>query len=277
MARIRSQHPGQWTDEAFVSCSPFARLLAIAIRNEADDQGVFEWKPLQIKMRLFPADNVDVSALLAELSATDQVSRFEVSGKAYGAIRNFRRFQRPEKPKAVHPLPETMRVYVGLSATDCEIEGGDRQPVADESPTNRRPVADESPKVSAEGLGKMEEEGDKMEEGLDDPSLRSGRARASLGTRIPDDWQPTASEIAFAEASGLDAAEAAAEFRDYWRAVPGAKGRKLDWSATFRNSCRMKARSQNGAGSYNRKGDRVSNEERRYRAGVAGLAETLRE
>ena len=24
-------------------------------------------------------------------------------------------------------------------------------------------------------------------------------------------------------------------FRDYWRAVPGAKGRKLDWQATFRN------------------------------------------
>ena len=35
--------------------------------TESDDAGVFEWKPLQIKMRIFPADAVDVAAMLAEL------------------------------------------------------------------------------------------------------------------------------------------------------------------------------------------------------------------
>ena len=29
----------------------------------------------------------------------------------------------------------------------------------------------------------------------------------------------------------------AEEFRNYWCAVPGARGRKLDWAATFRNRC----------------------------------------
>ena len=33
MARIRSIFPNQWTDDGFVSCSPLARLLAIALRN----------------------------------------------------------------------------------------------------------------------------------------------------------------------------------------------------------------------------------------------------
>ena len=56
MPRIRSVHPGQWTDENFVSCRPTARLLALGLRNEADDQGIFEWKPLTLKMRLFAAD-----------------------------------------------------------------------------------------------------------------------------------------------------------------------------------------------------------------------------
>jgi hypothetical protein len=28
------------------------------------------------------------------------------------------------------------------------------------------------------------------------------------------------------------------KFRDYWRAKPGAGGRKLDWDATWRNWCR---------------------------------------
>ena len=83
MARIRSIHPGQWTDEDFVSLSPFARLLAIALRNEADDQGVFEWKPVTIKIKLFPADNVDVPALLDELVAARQIAR--IGSRSTGA------------------------------------------------------------------------------------------------------------------------------------------------------------------------------------------------
>lgn len=31
-----------------------------------------------------------------------------------------------------------------------------------------------------------------------------------------------------------------AEFVDYWRGVPGAKGAKLDWEATWRNRMRTK-------------------------------------
>lgn len=31
-----------------------------------------------------------------------------------------------------------------------------------------------------------------------------------------------------------------AEFVDYWRGVPGAKGTKLDWEATWRNRMRAK-------------------------------------
>lgn len=54
MARIRSTHPGQWTDEGFISCSPLARLLCLGIRNGADDQGIFEWKPATLNLRLLP-------------------------------------------------------------------------------------------------------------------------------------------------------------------------------------------------------------------------------
>lgn len=95
MARIRSVHPGQWTDEDFVALSPMARLLTLAIRNECDDQGVFEWKPLTIKMRLLPADNVDVADLLRELEENNHVKKFETGGKTYGAVRNFRVFKVP--------------------------------------------------------------------------------------------------------------------------------------------------------------------------------------
>ncbi len=120
MPRIRSIHPPIFSDEAFVSCSITARLLVIGLWTEADDKGVFEWKPLSLKMRIFPADAFDIdmmSGWLAELSAANIVRRFEVDGKSYGAIRNFRKYQRPQRPNDIHPLPESLLSYVALSNT----------------------------------------------------------------------------------------------------------------------------------------------------------------
>jgi hypothetical protein len=37
---------------------------------------------------------------------------------------------------------------------------------------------------------------------------------------------------------GLDPERVFDTFVDYWRSVPGAKGRKVDWAATWRNWCR---------------------------------------
>jgi hypothetical protein len=55
--------------------------------------------------------------------------------------------------------------------------------------------------------------------------------------RLPDDWQPKDDDIRvmsehFPE---IDLKLETHAFRDYWRAVPGAKGRKSDWDATWRN------------------------------------------
>lgn len=107
MARIRSVHPEQWSDEQFVSCTPLARLLAFGIRNEADDNGIFEWNLFRLKVRILPGDNCDIAALLAELLASNQIIRYEIEGKAYGLIRNFQRFQRPKEPSFKYPLPPT--------------------------------------------------------------------------------------------------------------------------------------------------------------------------
>lgn len=114
MARIRSIHPGLFTDEAFASACPMARILLIGLWCEADDQGVFEWKPLTIKMRILPGDNADVPALLAELADANTIRKFEMDGRQYGAVRNFRRFQRPKKPVVVHPLPDDLRDFVAI-------------------------------------------------------------------------------------------------------------------------------------------------------------------
>lgn len=116
MSRIRSTHPGLWTDEAFVTLSPFARLFFMGLWNECDDFGSFEWAPLKLKMRLAPADNVDGATLLTEIEAAACIMAYEVAGKRYGAVRNFCQYQRPKKPTSVHPQTEAVRQWVNTEA-----------------------------------------------------------------------------------------------------------------------------------------------------------------
>jgi hypothetical protein len=61
------------------------------------------------------------------------------------------------------------------------------------------------------------------------------------GTRISEDWQPSQDDYNQALQMGLTVEQVdneANKFRDYWIGVPGAKGVKLNWSATWRNRCR---------------------------------------
>jgi hypothetical protein len=61
------------------------------------------------------------------------------------------------------------------------------------------------------------------------------------GIRLPDDWQPWDGWKEFARKEGLSDDDARREFdgfKDYWRGVPGQRGSKLDWDATFRNRLR---------------------------------------
>jgi 5-methylcytosine-specific restriction endonuclease McrA len=116
MGRIRSIHPGLFTDESFITASMASKVLIVGLWTEADDSGVFEWKPIRLKMRLFPADNVTIDTLLEELSGLNIVRQFEVEGKQFGAIRNFRKWQRPKAPQCIHPCPNEIAEYTGLVA-----------------------------------------------------------------------------------------------------------------------------------------------------------------
>jgi len=61
--------------------------------------------------------------------------------------------------------------------------------------------------------------------------------RSPTGSRLAPDWTLPEDLKAWATEArpDLDIALQAARFRDYWAALPGAKGRKTDWPATWRN------------------------------------------
>jgi len=91
------------------------------------------------------------------------------------------------------------------------------------------------------------------EEPMEETSV--SRARGAKGPRLQErvgsllapDWQPSSDDVLLAEQLGLDAVAVALQFRDYWIAVPDPKGRKADWSATWRNWCRRERGTTNAA------------------------------
>jgi len=115
MSRIRSIHPGFFTDEDIVSVSMAARMLFLGLGVEADDKGIFEWKPLTLKMRIFPADSIEVAPLLDELHAAGKVLAYEIDGKRFGAIGNFAKYQRPKSPNDIHPATDEALEFTGHS------------------------------------------------------------------------------------------------------------------------------------------------------------------
>lgn len=233
MSRIRSIHPGFFTDEDFVQVSAFARLLLLGLGTEADDKGTFPWKPVSLKMKLFPMDMVDIQELLRELTDADAIRRYQVEGKEFGAIRNFRQHQRPKKPNDIHPLPDEFLHYVGLSDDSSE------------------PVGNRSGKTSADGgEGRGEEDGEerRMEDGGKGRGVGTGK-----GSKLPRTFEPiltdTAKGIVAKWPQGMLNRELE-KFRDHHT----AKGSVMkDWQAAFRTWLRNadEWRGRNGNGNRN--------------------------
>lgn len=104
--KVRPIDPSIWTNEAFISCSPLARLVWLSLHNFSDNCGVFEWRLTWIRIHCLPGDNCNIDNLMAELVASDIVIKFEHDGAAYGIIRGFGEWQRFRNPDGRFPLPD---------------------------------------------------------------------------------------------------------------------------------------------------------------------------
>jgi hypothetical protein len=74
--------------------------------NYADDEGNLAEDLMELKVRILPNNDVDIKSLLGELINVGMVKKYEVEGKHYLHITNFKNHQvinRPSKPQC--PLP----------------------------------------------------------------------------------------------------------------------------------------------------------------------------
>ena len=116
MARIRSVHPGFFSSR-YAGLPDPVQLLFLGLLCRADDQGVFDWDPMALKIAVRPGSHEhhsDIEMALQTLQTAGAIRRFMANGRAYGGIRNFVIHQRMKKPSAVHPCPPHIRAFVGF-------------------------------------------------------------------------------------------------------------------------------------------------------------------
>ena len=124
-----SVHPGLFTDESYMSLSMTARAECVARPLDGMRRcGVFEWKPLVLKAKIFPADNLNMNDVLSEIAAAGCIMRIEVDGKGYGLCPQFSQVPAPRKLEVPPSAPRRIPFLCWLVANQS----------SNLSPTSRR-------------------------------------------------------------------------------------------------------------------------------------------
>lgn len=138
MARARNIKPGFFRNADLVELPFEARLLFIGLWTIADRAGRLEDRPKQIKMELFPADNMDCNELLSQLAAVNMISRYEYDGKRYLQVVNFCKHQNPHRDEKESTIPDQ---YGNLAQTK-------KEPCKDDANTVQAPCKDDANTVA---------------------------------------------------------------------------------------------------------------------------------
>lgn len=197
-----------------------------------------------------PAGHVYVHDYLQHNQSREQVEAAREAGRKAATVRHARRRSATSEGAfcGSHADRNADSVRESVQPDDAPSDGygshadrnADRMPSASEAPipADRMRIAEDS---QCESSTEVEVE---EEITTNPPALRAGPPRASSrGTRLDPEWIP-ATEVRDKLAAEFPAVSQRAEFakfRDYWAGVPGAKGRKADWTATYRNWIRRAA------------------------------------
>lgn len=226
MARIRSVKPEFWGDRKLARLvTRDARLLYIALWNQADEHSRVQGDPRYVKGHCLPYDDdldeAAVDALVDDLATAGRVVRYDVDGDPYLFLPKLAKHQRLEANKVPSRLPEP---------PDPSVESTRLVLDADLSASRADLPA---PIVVQQVAGSMGQVAGCME-----PVANRADKPAPHGTRIPEPFPISDEMKAWVTAEGITPAQARAStvrFVDYWRGKPGKDGRKTDWPATWRN------------------------------------------
>lgn len=141
--RIRTIKPELLEDAVTAGLSDMAFRLFISCILLADDHGRLRFEPAFIRGTVYWARDVDAEAFTLALAELEPlVMAYVVKGQRYGAIRNWKKHQRvdkPGKPRLPEPPPETLANVSRDSREDLAPDL--RSPISDPDPEGDLPRA----------------------------------------------------------------------------------------------------------------------------------------
>lgn len=225
--RARNIKPSFFKNAELADAGSAAQLLFVGLWCLADRDGRIKDQPRVIKAELFPYYDLDVNRELTVIERLGFIRRYVSGGIGVIEVVNFKKHQSPHHTEKKSELPPW-----DAGATPCLREAHEINGAL----TVNTPCKDGgNPSDSL------------IPDSLNHDSLIGQHQRAAprkRGSRLPDDWTPSESEVAYAKARGLDPHAVAEKFRNYWHAKAGNGATKLDWSATWRNWCITEAERQ---------------------------------
>lgn len=214
MARSRTLKPEFWTDDIIVELSFAARLWYQGFWNFAlCDQGHIDATPKSLKMKIFPADDVDPVALTDELVKWGRVVHKETpDGRPYMHVRTLSKHTK-------------MDTRWNTRCPYCAIEG-------QTNPVSAPPSTDEHTETRASSEEHTETRSSKGKEGKGKESSSSRAPRSKPKRKVPDDFEVTEAMVAWArEHTPLVGAAETVQFLDWHR----SRGTTMaDWIAGWR-------------------------------------------
>jgi hypothetical protein len=184
VARIRTVKP-QFFEHVELGRLPFAaRLLAIGLLQLADGHGRMRWTPKKIEAHVFPFDQgIDLDALASGLESAGWLVRYEVDGRPFAEIPNFRKHQRITGKEASYESEIPERNQACSRGNIGEASG---------APSVKQPDAQEEGIRSKEGEGETRERHHQPR--LGDPVVADDdgtRARKLLSRFLPKNRVPS--------------------------------------------------------------------------------------
>ena len=251
--RIRTIKPEFWRSEDIAALSIEDRLLFIGLWSYVEDNGVGRDEPQLIQCDLYPLDTFTEASVrthggLMRLSQQGLITRFEgPDGRKYLQINSWDKHQkinRPSKPRFPQYNAENCTLTEGSLSPHCTLTEGSlpeqgtgnrEQGTGKDTPFSPPHETEAAETASAELVTVAADAAPATASAK--PASKPSKAR---GARIPDGWVPDDDLAAWTKINAPAAANLleVERFRDYWIAQPGAKGRKTDWAATWRNWAR---------------------------------------
>lgn len=211
---------GEWLK--LEACTPEkSEVLAITARMGWDDADLTVGKLFRI-WRWFDQQTTDGNAFGVTTALLDRI--VGVTGFC----------------EAVHSVGWLSITETGISLPNFERHNGN---TAKSRALTAKRVANHKANAKGNAQGNAETVSDALpreeKKREDTSSLRSEVETASpqRGSRLPTDWALPDDWAAWAKQTrpDLNPNETAQRFADYWHGIAGAKGRKADWLATWRN------------------------------------------